>query len=44
MTARWNNLISIALGIVALFVFIAVLTAGASMTNFIVLAVVGVAT
>lgn len=43
ITARWNNLISIAFGIAALFVFIIVLIAGASMASFAALAVIGIA-
>ena len=41
MTARWNNILSIALGIVALFFFIAVLITGAGITSFIALVVIG---
>ena len=41
LTARWNNMLSIALGIVTLIVFIAFLVTGVSITSFIVLVVVG---
>ncbi len=40
-SARWNNIISIVLGIAALIVFIAYLVAGVSVTSFIVLVVIG---
>ena len=40
-SARWNNIISIVLGIAALIVFIVSLITGVSVTSFIVLVVVG---
>lgn len=49
MTARWNTIISLAFGVLAAILFIAVLTglnvpfAGGGMTSFIALAVIGVA-
>ena len=44
MTARWNTIISLVLGIVALIVFVTSLVTGVSLTSFIVLAVIAVAT
>ena len=44
MTARWNTIISLVLGLVALIVFVTGLFSGVSLTSFIVLAVVAVAT
>jgi hypothetical protein len=41
MTARLNNIISIALGIVALILVITVLITGAGITSFIALVVIG---
>ena len=40
-STRWNNILSIALGIVALIVFIAFLATGVGITSFIVLVVIG---
>ena len=39
--ARWNNILSIVLGIVALCFFIAVLVTGVGLTSFIGLVVIG---
>ena len=44
MTARWNTIISLVLGIVALIVFVTGLVTGVGLANFVVLAVVAVAT
>lgn len=44
MTARWNTIISLGLGLVALIVFVTGLVTGASLTSFIVLAGISVAT
>ena len=44
MTARWNTIISLVLGLVALIVFVTGLVTGVSLTNFIILAVIAVAT
>ena len=44
MTARWNTIISLVLGLAALIVFVIGLVTGVSLTSFIVLAVVAVAT
>jgi len=41
MTARWNNRISIALGIVALILIIIVAITGVGITSFIALVVIG---
>jgi len=41
MTARWNNRISIALGIVALISIIIVAITGVGITSFIALVVIG---
>jgi len=41
MTARWNNVLSIGLGLLALFFLIAVLIVGVDITSFIALVVIG---
>ena len=44
MTARWNTIVSMMLGLVSLIVFVTGLVTGVSLTSFIVLAVIAVAT
>ena len=44
MGARWNTIISLVLGLVALIVFVTGLVSGVSLTSFIILAVISVAT
>jgi hypothetical protein len=44
MTAHWNTTISLLLGIGGLIVFVVGLVTGVTLTNFITLAVVAVAT
>jgi len=44
MTARWNTIISLVLGLVAIIIFVIGLVSSISLTNFIVLAVIAVAT
>ena len=44
MTARWNTIISLVLGLVAIIVFITGLVTSVSLTSFIILAVIAVAT
>jgi hypothetical protein len=44
MTARWNTIVSLVLGLVALILFVVGLVTGVSLTSFIVLAVIAVAT
>ncbi len=41
VTARWNNILSIGLGLVVLFFFIAVLITGVGTASFIGLVVIG---
>ena len=41
LTARWNNIFSIVLGLVAVIYFIAVLITGVGITSFIALVVIG---
>ena len=44
MTARWNTIISVVLGLVALIVFVIGLVARVSLSSFVTLAVIAVAT
>ena len=44
MTARWNTITSLVLGIVALIIFVTGLVTSISLTSFIILAVIAVAT
>ena len=44
MTARWNTMISLVLGLVALIIFVIGLVTSISLTSFIILAVIAVAT
>ena len=44
MSARWNTIVSLVLGVVALIVFVTGLVTSVSLTSFITLAVIAVAT
>jgi hypothetical protein len=44
MTARWNTIVSLVLGLVALIVFVTGLVTGVSLTSFIILSGIAVAT
>jgi hypothetical protein len=44
MSKRWNNFVSIVLGLVAIVVFVIGLVTGVNLTTFIVLAVIAVVT
>ncbi len=44
MSARWNTIVSLVLGVVALIVFVTSLVTSVSLTSFITLAVIAVAT